>query len=160
MALSGWACLAHGDLELHECKAHRLPHLRRKCQPEAPASASFSAAGCRTEARMRQSFFDYCRLYQKQNLLDEWDAGAICRSRRRQSPMAVTNPHGGGAKTGTNGRRRSIPEATAPAAPTAQGGRLWWASTTSPRNLRSWRGNGIMRKKCAACSGGHQCRKS
>ena len=23
---------------------------------------------------MRQSFFDYCRLYQKQNLLDEWDA--------------------------------------------------------------------------------------
>lgn len=87
VALPGGACLAHGDLEPHECKeAHRLPRLRRKRQPEAPPSASFAAGGCRTEAHMRQSFFDYCRQYHKEALLREWDTARNAPL----TPQAVT----------------------------------------------------------------------
>lgn len=70
----------------------------------------------------------------------------ICRSRRRRLPTAVTLRPGGGVKTDTNGRLRSIQEAPAPAAPTARGERCWLASTIWRHSIRSWRGSGTTGK--------------
>lgn len=65
--------MAAEDLQPHGA-LHRLPRLRRERQPEAPPSVFFAADGIGTEARMRQSFFDYCRQYHKDALLREWNA--------------------------------------------------------------------------------------
>ncbi len=95
---------------------------------------------------MRQSFFDYCRLYQKQNLLDEWDA----ERNLPLTPQAVTyGSHTAAWWRCENGHEweAAIYTRTHGAdVRSAQGGRLWWGSTTSPHNPRSWRGSGIMRK--------------
>ena len=67
---------------------------------------------------MRQSLFNYCRLYQKQFLLDEWENR---RCRRRRLPMAASGPFGGVAKRDVADVLPSLCECLVAAVRSAQG---------------------------------------
>lgn len=95
---------------------------------------------------MRQSFFDYCRLYQKQNLLDEWDA----ERNLPLTPQTVTygshTPVWWRCEKDTSGKLWSIREPAAADVRSAPEKRHKQASTIWQRSIRSWRGSGIIRR--------------
>ena len=114
---------------------------------------------------MRQSFFDYCRLYQKQNLLDEWDAERNlpltpqtvtygshksawwrCENGHEWKAAIYTRSDGARCPYCTGRKLWSIREPTAADVRSAPEKRHKQASTIWQRSIRSWRGSGIIRR--------------
>lgn len=95
---------------------------------------------------MRQSFFDYCRLYQKQNLLDEWDA----ERNLPLTPQAVTygshTPVWWRCENGHEWEAVVYTRTHGSGCPFCAGKRHKQASTIWQRSIRSWRGSGIIRR--------------
>lgn len=110
-------------------------------------------------AEARRSLYEYCRLNQKQYLLDEWDDGRNLPLTPQTITYGSKRPPGGAAQTATPGGRCSTQEPAGARCPYCTGRRVQPGfndlASVHPELARQWG----LREKRAARPGGYQRRK-